>query len=390
MKEYIVDISPTLNVVKSLDKKLKRKGRYDIVTDFKRHLRFLSEKICMTDNNIDIWTGDSSIIIKYDEDDHNVLRELLITSEELPEAISFQKNTTPITIFAPVVYYMYPELQRVGRMIVYKRIDQSTKYLVHRSNCSEYPLEHPGGHIEYIEVLPAIDNEARKIRSGKKIIMNVIKNLSLSRDQLVDPLIDEAVVKWAVCGTCRETYEEAGLNLYEYITKIDLIKIGSKTYYFSVKLPTAIKESGPDRNHQKEIFIGNSSTVSKTVSTTPCNTPPGRVMNKSKPIAISQHSPLSKSLMIDTPDDIGCKTHMFPPIIGSLTQYIGIRSESEEENCKTIDDKKSKHNKMDLDEFWSSHCDRSTHHAWISSDEMKMYWDSKYVSHIDMIIATIN
>lgn len=48
--------------------------------------------------------------------------------------IMISVNDTEQKIFGPFIYYMIPNLIRVGRMVIYKKQDNCSIYLVHRSN----------------------------------------------------------------------------------------------------------------------------------------------------------------------------------------------------------------------------------------------------------------
>lgn len=200
------------------------------------------------------------------------------------------------------------------------------RYLVHRS----YPdgnLQHPGGHLEYIEFYNMPHNAQHNTKNKtyystaisyvdtvlKKIIGSVNNydnnnNKNDNNNEIYKSHTDiNATTKlWMLYGGVREVMEESGLDLRDHLHNIVLRKIGSKTFYFSVEVDSDIFEKGPLEDYRSEIMNHN-------------------ITNKMN-------------------------------------------------------------NRLELNMFWSSRVNYNTDHAWISSTDMLEYWDSKYMEHIkDMI-----
>ena len=309
-----LNIEDTLQILYSMERllKVKRKNKNDLSLELKRCIKYLIEKDFMLNINVTI-SFDSTTITLYGN------------SKLINEFMIFSPNTNK-KIFAPIIYYMFPEIQCCGRMIVYKNTDRNITYLVHRSNFKDHPSEHPGGHIEFFE----FGNDS--IYSGKQYVELILQKMNIFSCEILSEqnnwlfdikkhtLNNANIMKWVLYGTCREVNEEAGLDLSSFISNIDLIKLGTKTHYFSVMIDNNITESGPQEKFKSEVYTKKLSTKS-----------------------------INKSIN---------KTY-------------------------------SKKGTLSLDEFWNLRKNSHTHHAWITSDEMKFYWNQKYRQHIDEIINII-
>jgi hypothetical protein len=295
-----------------------------------------------------------------------------------------QKDNSQTLVFAPIIYYIFPELHRCGRMIVHKKNNNETKYLVHRSNFNDCPLEHPGGHIEYIEL-----DGNNNVYSGKDYIENILQKFNmLDKRHLILAVINQNillsinVIRWILYGTCREVCEEAGLNLLSSISNIDLIKLGSKTHYFAVSIDNNIIESGPQYKFKTEVYcsnvnneITNISDLTSTVSSR------SELISQSIPININSDSGKFITRRYDQTENMN--QHKLKSLYNLSPNYYDILCDMiNSENNKIIDT-------LTLDAFWYMRKNNDTHHAWITSTEMKLYWNQQYRSHIDNVINII-
>jgi 8-oxo-dGTP pyrophosphatase MutT (NUDIX family) len=194
--------------------------------------------------------------------------------------------------FAPWIYEFY---QRTSRIIIHKnpsivitpnaeyfdsknpygvlgQLDENNEkmYLVHRSFPNR-ELQHPGGHLEYIEVMnfPDYDYPSRyttNYSSGISYVKHVLSFLILDKEIDTDMYVDNAMRSWFTYGGIREVHEESGLDLTNYFNQITLTKIGTKTFYLSVSIDTHIIEEGPDSKYASEIIDYQNVTSSKTSS----------------------------------------------------------------------------------------------------------------------------
>lgn len=323
------DINHTLQLLKYLGRFFKRKNKNNLSLELKRCIKYIMEKDFMTNINV-IISFDATTITLFGNKE--ILDEFVVIN---PVSVMNNINNK---VFAPLIYYMFPDIQCCGRMIVHKKDNNIIKYLIHRSNFNEHPSEHPGGHIEYIEFGLAAKGNNKIIYSGKQYVESFLQKINVTtsktrmieskqlKNQLVNikksTLLNSNIIRWILYGTCREVNEEAGLDISSLISNIDLIKIGTKTHYFSVMIDNNITESGPHDKFKSEVYIATYDT------------------------AINQSN-------------------------------------------KTIKQNKVNNN-LTLDEFWLLRKNNVTHHAWITDDEMKMYWNQQYRSHIEDVISIIS
>lgn len=337
---------------------------------YKRNIKtniFSEVKKCLTTIMNKDFINDFNIIMNFDsnnislEANGHVLASLIINIKDT-STNAFHSNTEVKkikSIFAPIIYYMFPEIQRIGRMIVHKKENNISKYLVHRSNYNNFPLTHPGGHIEYIET-SLID---KNLLCGKQYIEAIITN-ALNRatsDHLNKTFLDVNTFRWILHGTCREIHEESGLDLSSYISQINLIKIGLKIHYFSVSIDSDVNEKGPLVKFKSEIYSDNEYVKTHNVPVKLSDT------NYSVINTVSQNDNDQYNQIISF--------KMSPYCYDDLCHVVN------QENIRDT---------FNLDEFWRIIKNNVTNHAWITCSEMKTYWDKRYLSHIDKIIdATI-
>lgn len=151
--------------------------------------------------------------------------------------------------FAP---WIYEYMQKSSRILVYKKIDTATshtyKYLVHRSYACSYntqQLQHPGGHLEYVECLSNGPN------SPYATAMPYVSSILLH--QTDNTPSQQAELTWAIYGGIREVMEESGLDLKPYYCSIELLKTGTKTFYFGVGVGPDVCELGPLQDYRSEV-----------------------------------------------------------------------------------------------------------------------------------------
>lgn len=395
-----MNLDDTIYLIRCMEHVYRRKNTKDLDLEVRRNIRFIFDKDF-------ILNSDTSYSLKYSTNEFSIKGNSKILEQLTAEIEIHGKRHV---IFLPIIYYMLANVSKIGRMVVYKK-DRLTKhqsrYLVHRSNIDMYPLEHPGGHIEFIEFF---DNRYEPglcdtLRSGKPYVLRLIYQILQSPKHNVDmttkPCIDVDTLKWIFCGTCREVLEESGLNLYNYAHKTDLIKIGMRTYYFSVELDYEQKEAGPLDRFKNEIFTNDDKHDEKRASGT------NKFSNHMSPaIAITKprtdyvESPIYHPMRDRS--DSRTPSYTPNPVSVSPNYYSILRRD----NDQTVEDDTilntisgspgselwsdrqqllSRHS--ELDKFWEQRFDRQTFHAWISSDEMKQYWDNKYLYHISDVVA---
>lgn len=245
-------------------------------------------------------------------------------------------------IFCPIFYYMIQDVQKCGRVVVYKKDNGHTRYLVHRANTSDNQLRYPGGHIEYIEFnrpyteLHSSPNDQIQVYSGKEYLSYFIRHCLKSITASVTTntvntvnihtyMGNSTIMDWIKAGAIREVDEESGLTLYNRIHELKLLKIGEKTFYFGIEIELDAVESGPRERFTEEVY------------------------------KLSDGLKIGRYLTI-------YKKHTY-----------------------------SFRNKIttELDIFWQSISNRSTHHAWITTNELRRYWPEKYKDHIDVLIDMI-
>lgn len=352
-------IQHTIDLLKILYDIYKRKHKSNLFSELRSCLRSIMHKEFMHDFNIKMRFDSKTIILVGAGQVLNSLIILVNTPDSSNVTDNEQKRSR--TIFAPVIYYMFPEHQRVGRMIIHKKEDNISKYLVHRSNYNHFPLAHPGGHIEYIETTIT----HKELVSGKSYIDAILFNLLNRNTTCMDNiLIDARFLRWILNGTCREIQEEAGLDLSTYATQINLIKVGLKTHYFSVTINSDVNEAGPLEKFKSEIYADT------YVRSEPIPIPIA--------VPISALSSLTSSLSLtSTPSTLLSSQHIDNNIKMSPNCYDVLCDIVNEEN---------KTDTLKLDEFWRMRKNDKTHHAWITSLEMKTYWDRRYLAHIDKVI----
>lgn len=304
MRQIKLDFTHTLQLLKCFDIHYKYQNRLSTIS---RCISQISNKQCFKKNNITVSYNEKSteLTLTYPE---NLFTELFIEVDNN-------------LIFAPILYYMYQNIQRIGRMIVYKKDRKCTKYLVHRAKVQSFdnPLEHPGGHIEYFET-----NLNNQILSGRLYIENIVEYI-FNKKQL--DLLHNDILHWVLAGTLRELNEESGIIVKNY-HNLQLLKIGSKTHYFSLKLDTDIKELGPGKKFRHELYIGHEAT-SKASCFLKCE-------NK---------------------------------------YCVLLKEENESSN---------------LNSFWDKHQNIVTLHAWITAENMRRYWQKEYLQHINAVIEKTN
>lgn len=378
-----INLEDTSQMINHLEKLYLRKNTRDMSLEIKRSIKFIFKKDFMiktrTICTINHITNYLSI-----QGHPNVLDELV--AEISIEGKSYR-------IFLPVIYYTLSNVTKVGRMVVYKRDTDDvnrSKYLVHRSNVDMYPLDHPGGHIEFLEFF---DNRydpsdvKNTLRSGKTYVLELINNaLNHGMNHGIHHVpntqsmnMDSNTIRWIFCGTCREVIEESGLDLYPYAQETDLIKIGTRTYYFSLMIPNDQRESGPMHRFKNEILTDDSDheSMHKILH---------NQIPRSVPITISYANYKNR---IDSKTDKIKERYL----IDSWRSDDALISPNYYNILRTID-KDEKFNPDILDEselnkFWKRCFDRGTFHAWISSQEMAKFWDDKYLHHIQDVIAII-
>lgn len=268
----------------------------------------------------------SNIYVNYDKST-NIL-EIQGNKDIIDELIfSINYKDVEIKLFGPLIYYLVPNLGKVGRMVAYKKINDCSMFLVHRSNRSGYPLDHPGGHIEYLEFKNIIHSNNQSIYSAKKYLVLMINNMS--QKPICYHVLNKNIVRWILCGTMREVIEEAGIDLFKYWNKTDLIRVGTRTFYFSAMIDSGDKESGPMEKYKNEILTKHTNLFSNPAPNT---------------------------------------------ITESKQRFI--HNMSYNNNADQVS----------LDQFWEQCVDHKTYHAWVSSCEMRLYWDDRYIYYIDDVI----
>jgi 8-oxo-dGTP pyrophosphatase MutT (NUDIX family) len=192
--------------------------------------------------------------------------------------------------FAPWIYEFY---QRSSRVLIYKEMptEVSTKFpsvttenstqlpidnqsvtmgnptnnlmqklfLVHRS----YPngeLQHPGGHLQYIETGCRYDHSKGYYlvyETGIDYVRMLVSHLLTYRSDdnfvITKEDITPSMERWFRFGGIREVLEESGLDLVHDLSRLNLIKIGTKTFYMSLRLSLDIFETGPMGEFAKEV-----------------------------------------------------------------------------------------------------------------------------------------
>jgi len=362
-KHITFDIEHTLQILYSVEKIFKRKNRNNMSFELKKCIKYILGKDFMTYLNVKICFDSTTITISGDE--------------KIVDEFTVSIPNSPNKVFGPVIYYMFSELHRCGRMIVHKKDNGTTKYLVHRSNFNKCPLEHPGGHIEYIEVNDITninDNMNIRVTSGKQYIETILQEINVSAKYpkcldtniknhinklMQTTLLNTNVVRWMLYGTCREVYEEAGLDVSSYIPCIDLIKLGTKTHYFAVLIDNNIVESGPQDRFKSEVYTSSYISPLTNISFTDKT-------KHSDPINITVNRDNYQSTWI--------------------TNVKTVSPNGYDVLCDILNNETKSTDNLTLDEFWYERKNNNTHHAWINSVEMKTYWDQQYRSHIDDMI----
>lgn len=369
-----INIDDTIDLIRSIEHVYHRKNTKNLDSEVRRNIRFLFDKdfIKETKTTYGFKYATNELTVRGDSQ----ILDLLIGNVQI--------NDKQCKVFLPIIYYMLANVPRIGRMVVYKKnriIKNQSEYLVHRSNIDLYPLEHPGGHIEYIEFFNndyCADSTHDTLRSGKSYVQRLINQVLISKNDStgsdVNSCVDLDMIKWIFCGTCREVFEESGLDLYGYAKKTDLIKIGSKTYYFSVEIDHDQKEEGPLDRFRNEIFT-NDNEKKFDEFRTENSLYSHRSMPMYKP---SKCIPITKLNIITS--EVSTTVSISPNYYNILCNI------EKEENTHNSE----KNTCSDLDKFWGERCDRRTFHAWISSDEMIHYWDNRYLYHINDVIDIIN
>lgn len=368
----ICDIERTLQLLRLLERFLTRKNTCSLQYEIKKYIKYIMKKDFILETNVKL-VFDSEFITVHGEE--HTVNEFMIVH------LGYR-------IFAPLIYYIFPELCRCGRMIVHKIDTGSMRYLVHRANYKNHPLNHPGGHIEYIEV-----DSDKNIYSGKKYIeavlrgINALDNNCTSNDYtsnnltygsqhitdiqrhalFPDSVSQNEIKQWILFGTCREVREEAGLDLSKYVTTIKLIKLGKKTHYFSVFVDNNIMETGPLARFKKEIYT----SLNKHDKNDKNNK-----NNKNKEndfdftdISYTLFSNYYSLLCCLSDNDIN-------DIVDTNTNM----------NTATNEDINIS---ITLDEYWNTCKNKYTHHAWITGDDMKTFWNKKHLEHIKDVINAI-
>ena len=163
--------------------------------------------------------------------------------------------------FAP---WIYEYRQKSSRILVYKKIDtdpnkcHTYKYLVHRSYAGSsdhtQQLQHPGGHLEYVEYLS--NNTNTTYATAMPYVSSLLHQTNNMLTQLTDltELTELAELTWAIYGGMREVMEESGLDLKPYYCSIELLKIGTKTFYFGVEVGSDVCELGPLQDYRSEVI----------------------------------------------------------------------------------------------------------------------------------------
>lgn len=223
-------------------------------------------------------------------------------------------------------------------------------------------MDHPGGHIEYFEFRE--DNDAVRVYSAHRYLVLIINEFF----EVPTPyhILDKQIVRWVLCGTMREVIEEAGLDLYRYWDKTDLIRLGTRTYYFSAIVGNDTKESGPMERFKNEIFV-----------------------NPQKPIPITKPKQLQSNHRTRASDfESLVGTTPGTSFISDSPNYFNILCNigSDEEESFDRADTRVDPERITLNQLWDMYCDQKTHHAWVTGTEMRSYWDDRYLYHIDNVI----
>ena len=405
MPVYTVDLQDTLDFVRVLERYYRRKNNFSVVTEVVRYFNIVSLKEFVGRHKITITSrpyakfGQLKVLKFTMEMDDDTATHLLIN-------VTFN-NTRSLTVFAPVIYYMFPAIQRIGRMIIYKKkhISQehassikNTMYLVHRSNYRDSPLDHPGGHIEYIET-----SETGELLSGvtymKYVITSVMNKVDSDFDNrlqfrdrcvkdryvkdqfdshLTQALLNPSTISWIYAGTCREVHEESGLRINTCLHTPVLFKLGSKTHYFCCAVPSDTFESGPITKFRGEIYIEPEHKRSENASTLTTLLKPNISSSTNRFAVLSDCS--SDDMSDDKSDDVNNNTQ-------DLSKERLSELDSESNETHQSKSRKSTKTNSHLNEFWSKVYNKKTHHAWISAKELITYWDSTYLSHIEKVVA---
>ena len=175
------------------------------------------------------------------------------------------------TYFAPWIYAFY---QLSARVLIYKNnqivttenadensdeipsVTMDKTFLVHRSHPNG-ELQHPGGHLRYIErgyrYTPSNGyylDIAYGIEYVRSIIPKILAN-KLDDDFISSNINTDIMMSWIVLGASREVLEESGLELDN--DRLTLLKTGTKTFYLGFQLDLNIIEPGPMEAFKNEI-----------------------------------------------------------------------------------------------------------------------------------------
>ncbi|VBB17763.1 hypothetical protein YASMINEVIRUS_226 [Yasminevirus sp. GU-2018] len=435
MTVYTIDLQDTLDLVRVLERYYRRKNNFSVVTEVVRYFNIVSLKEFIGRHNVQITSrpyakfGQSKVLKFTVEMDDETAMHLLID-------VVFNATKT-LRVFAPVIYYMFPAIHRVGRMIIYKKKNspehiespiKNTLYLVHRSNYRNSPLDHPGGHIEYIET-----SESGELLSGvtymKYVISTVMNKVRLAiinssqfrdrpvKDQfdsdLTQVLLTPETILWIYAGTCREVHEESGLRISTCAHSPVLFKLGSKTHYFCCAVPSDTSECGPSTKFRGEIYIEPEHKQFETKTTLTKSTlrqapiqalrqTPRQALN-SLPTQYSSKNPTNRFAVLSecpSDDDTDTGTDPVDSLVpddlsdsgkDNLTESNGDSDEQQDTYHNTrfhqLKSHKSGKTNSPLNEFWSKVYNRKTHHAWISAKELVAHWDTDYLPHIEKVVA---
>lgn len=342
-KQAIFDLNHTVEVIKSLEKHYKRKRQINIYYDIIKFTKIVRSKNWFKNHGLIIET----IPTTNGKTFFGKLKITCVCSNKISDRVFADLEIKPDSndidqksIYAPIIYYMFPEIQKSARILVYKtgvNDDNSGKFLVHRSNFNYRPLEHPGGHIEYVE----IDYQSQMIYTGHEYLNSLIKTDSNDLNLINTK---PSVISWIRAGVLRELREESGVVIKNGSGAIlNLVKIGSHTYYYSAKVNIDTIVLGPITKYKHEIFmIQDKMKLNKS--------------NAKKTMHISNRFASLNGTYYDSDDEI-----------------------HDPEN----------HNVLTLDIFWNKKCNRKTHHAWITSEDMIKFWETKYLDHIHLMIDSV-
>ena len=136
--------------------------------------------------------------------------------------------------------------------------DAQSMYLVHRSY-PNHELQHPGGHLEYIETGFAYDSTKGYYLSYETpidLVRSMLPYLTGTSDEpfeFTEECITTELDQWMRLGASREVLEESGIDIIRDLDRFKLLKVGTTTFYFGFRLETNVFETGPQDEFKREI-----------------------------------------------------------------------------------------------------------------------------------------